>query len=152
MDLQIITQNVNTPRTMNEDNNNNNKNLNENKILKIKNLNSNNKIHLEIGSLLKTNVESIVNSTSKNLELNRGNLSKQILNEAGLSLLNECEINYPSGIKSSEVAVTSAGLLSKFRNIFHVTFTPFKDVDSCIQICLFFCFLIKQLTVGEKGP
>lgn len=136
IDLHIITQNVNPSRIKNEDNNHN-KNLNENKILKIKNLGSNNKIHLEIGSLLKTNVESIVNSTSPNLELNSGNLSKQILNEAGLIILNECKVNYPSGIKSSEVAVTSAGLLSKFRNIFHVTFNPFKDVDSCIQVCLF---------------
>jgi hypothetical protein len=126
-------------RTTNEDNNNN---LNENKTLKIKNFGSNNKIHIENGSLLKTNAESIVNSTSPNLDLDCGTLSKLILNEAGLSILNECKIIYPNGIKPSEVAVTSAGYLSKFKNIFHVTFTQLQDVDSCGQVSLFFNILI----------
>ncbi len=126
-------------KTTNEDNNNN---LNENKTLKIKNFGLNNKIHIENGSLLKTNAESIVNSTSPNLDLDCGTLSKLILNEAGLSILNECKIIYPSGIRPSEVAVTSAGYLSKFKNIFHVTFTQFKDFDSCCQVCLFFNILI----------
>jgi hypothetical protein len=95
-----------------------------------------NKICLENGSLLKTNAGTIVNSTSPDLSLNCGALSKLILNSCGLTILDECRRFYPNGIKVNEVAVTSAGVLSKFSNIFHVTLTQFQDVNSCSQVCL----------------
>jgi hypothetical protein len=94
-----------------------------------------NKICLENGSLLKTNARTIVNSTLPDLSLNCGALSKVILNSCGSIILDECKRSYPNGIKPSEVAITSAGLLSKFSNIFHVTFTQFQDFNSCSQVC-----------------
>ena len=62
----------------------------------------------------------IVNSTSKDLNLNTGILSKSIFESAGPQILNECKLKYPNGIDSSKIAVTTAGKIKDVKYLYHV--------------------------------
>ena len=75
----------------------------------------------------------IVNTTTPTLELECGLLSKIILAKAGPSIQTECKQNYPNGIATNQVAVTSSGNLRNMRKIFHVTCQDyaFDNESSC---------------------
>ncbi|CAI9714769.1 Hypothetical predicted protein [Octopus vulgaris] len=85
-------------------------------------------INLKIGSISNVSVDVIVNSTSKNLQLNNGSISKLILNAAGPEIQNECNQKYPRGISTSEIAVTK-GYNLNCKNVFHLVLPPW-DVNS----------------------
>ena len=53
----------------------------------------------------------IVNSTNCQLQLERGYVSKALLDRGGQTLQRECQQNAPNGIKCGEVVVTSGGQL-----------------------------------------
>ena len=73
----------------------------------------------------------IVNTTSPNLMLNCGILSKRILKSAGDEIQSECKNYYPNGIDSQEVAITSAGKISQlFMYIFHITSNYFESDET----------------------
>lgn len=63
-------------------------------------------------------VDVIVNSTNKNLDLNIGALSRTLLKVGGDKLKTECELKYPDGIKPGEVAITSGGAM-KCKTLYH---------------------------------
>lgn len=50
-----------------------------------------------------------MNSTNKDLDLNIGTISRQLLKAAGESVQEECWAKYPKGIGLGQVALTSAG-------------------------------------------
>ena len=73
-----------------------------------------------------------MNPTNKDLILDEGVISRKILQEAGDMLQIECFANYPNGIPiqlNCGIAVTSAGELKNFKNIFHLTMPPFSNFD-----------------------
>ena len=94
-------------------------------------------INIEVvkGELAKQQVNVIVNSTSSDLQLQRGALSKAILKAGGRNIQVECEQNYPDGIKVGEVAVSSAGKLLCSK-IFHIAIKHFdsKSPRVCLQV------------------
>ncbi|XP_041355403.1 protein mono-ADP-ribosyltransferase PARP15-like [Gigantopelta aegis] len=73
-----------------------------------------------VGDLVKQNVDVIVNSTGNWLYLGNGPLSKIVLKAAGPRIQQECQINYPNGIKSWGVAVTSGGNIN-CQQIYHIS-------------------------------
>lgn len=94
----------------------------------------NNKLCLEIGFITDTNADVIVNSTQPSLKLNCGSLSSAILNKAGQVVQNECNLIYPNGITTSDVALTSAGSLKLIQAIMHVTLGQFSDEASAEKV------------------
>lgn len=57
-------------------------------------------------------VDVIVNSNLRSLDLSRGRASKALLDAAGDGIQTECRTNYPNGIEDGEIAITSGGQLS----------------------------------------
>ena len=53
----------------------------------------------------------IVNSTNAQLRLDKGFVSKALLDKGGRVLQDECQKYAPNGIRSGEVVVTSGGRL-----------------------------------------
>jgi O-acetyl-ADP-ribose deacetylase (regulator of RNase III) len=92
------------------------------------------KICLEIGCITTTHADIIVNSTSRDLQLNCGSLSKVILHAAGNTIQQEAHLMYPNGIKVDQVAMTQAGLLKRVKFIFHTTSPHFVDNATCSQV------------------
>ena len=64
-------------------------------------------------------VDVIVNTTSPELSLNTGGVSKGLLNVAGEGLQKECNSKYPNGIKYGDIAVT-AGSKLQCKEVYHV--------------------------------
>ncbi|KAI0211929.1 hypothetical protein LSAT2_003192 [Lamellibrachia satsuma] len=62
--------------------------------------------------IAKEKVDVIVNSTNCQLQLERGYVSKALLDRGGQTLQRECQQNAPNGIKCGEVVVTSGGQLN----------------------------------------
>ncbi|KAI0233840.1 Protein mono-ADP-ribosyltransferase PARP9 [Lamellibrachia satsuma] len=62
--------------------------------------------------IAKEKVDGIVNSTNRQLQLERGYVSKALLDIGGQTLQNECQQKAPHGVKSGEVVVTSGGKLN----------------------------------------
>ncbi|KAL4232309.1 Poly (ADP-ribose) polymerase [Mactra antiquata] len=102
------------------------------------------KVSVTSGLMVKEKVDVIINSTARHLKLDAGRSSAAILKSAGNIIQQECEQNYPDGIKYGEVAVTSPGNL-KCTKIFHVAInkydandsaTCFQLMDKCITACL----------------
>ena len=56
-------------------------------------------------------VDAIVNSTNAQLRLDKGFVSKSLLDNGGRVLQDECQKYAPNGIRSGEVVVTSGGQL-----------------------------------------
>ena len=76
-------------------------------------------------------MDVIVNPTSSKLELDWGSLSKSVLALAGPEIQRECTLNYPDGITSEKIAVTSAGRLKDVKSLFHITCPAFRKDDTC---------------------
>lgn len=70
----------------------------------------------EIG---KQQADVIVNTTSTDLKLNVGGVSKGLLAIAGNELQSECTSKYPDGISYGEIAVTGGGKL-QCKEVYHV--------------------------------
>ncbi|KAK3094887.1 hypothetical protein FSP39_007507 [Pinctada imbricata] len=63
------------------------------------------------GQIARQQVDIIVNTTSKDLRLTNGAVSNSLLNAAGPSIQQECNMNYPNGVQHGQVAVTKGGNL-----------------------------------------
>ena len=70
-----------------------------------------------------------MNTTKPTLDLECGLLSKIVLAKAGQLIQTECKQNYPNGIDTNQVAVTSSGQLRHLKNIFHVTCQDYSGDD-----------------------
>ena len=75
-------------------------------------------------------MDVIVNPTSSKLTLSWGSLSNTVLALAGRGIQSECTLNYPHGITSDEIAVTSAGQLTDVKSLFHITCPAFRQDDT----------------------
>lgn len=97
----------------------------------------NGSVEIEVvkGLLATEKTDVIVNSTSPDLQLQRGALSKAILKAGGSMIQDDCTKNYPNGIDVGEVAVTSAGKL-KCSNIYHIAIKHFDNRNPrvCLQV------------------
>ncbi|KAJ8320640.1 hypothetical protein KUTeg_002227 [Tegillarca granosa] len=87
------------------------------------------KINIRIvkGQIAQQQVDIIVNSTARNLNLTKGAVSNSVLQTGGPSLQMECSTNYPNGIQFGEVAVTNGGNL-QCSKVLHGSI-PSWDVD-----------------------
>lgn len=104
------------------------------------------KIHLHEGAIEATQVDVIVNNTTKDLILNTGGISRAILHAAGQSLKEECESRYPTGIQYGQVAVTGGHKL-RCKKIYHgaLPFVKSSEYDDVLQVlCDFVCGCLKQ--------
>ncbi|CAI9714773.1 Hypothetical predicted protein [Octopus vulgaris] len=84
------------------------------------------KINLMPGSISNASVDVIVNSSNEELQLDKGSISKLILNTAGPEIQNECYQKYPQGISTSKIAVTK-GYNLKCKNVFHLALPPWDE-------------------------
>ena len=86
-------------------------------------------------------VDVIVNTTSKNLDLNQGAVSTSIMKLGGASIQQECHVKYPKGINYGEVAITGGGNLC-CKSVYHGAL-PKWDTDNGMskQVLFFFIFL-----------
>ncbi|XP_048739705.2 protein mono-ADP-ribosyltransferase PARP15-like isoform X2 [Ostrea edulis] len=80
---------------------------------------------IKVDKLEEEQVDMIVNSVDKTLNLDTGTLSKVIAAAAGQTVKDECHKNHPSGITEGSVVVTSAGNL-KCKKICHSCVPPHK--------------------------
>ncbi|KAJ8321017.1 hypothetical protein KUTeg_002604 [Tegillarca granosa] len=85
-----------------------------------------NKPYIQLRTL-SNEVDIIVNSTARNLNLTKGAVSNSVLQTGGPSLQMECSTNYPNGIQFGEVAVTNGGNL-QCSKVLHGSI-PSWDVD-----------------------
>ncbi|VDI41166.1 poly [ADP-ribose] polymerase 10/14/15 [Mytilus galloprovincialis] len=99
------------------------------------------------GQLAQQKVDVIVNSTSRDLNLGGGMLSKSVLKAGGQGLQNECTQNYPNGIKEGEVAITTGGKLS-CKNVLHGCLPSWHHDQSSIKILE--TFITECLNVSTK--
>ncbi|XP_029643253.2 protein mono-ADP-ribosyltransferase PARP14-like [Octopus sinensis] len=84
------------------------------------------KINLTIDSISNASVDVIVNSSNEELQLDKGFISKSILNAAGPEMQDECNQKYLRGISASEIAVTK-GYNLKCKNVFHLALPPWDE-------------------------
>ena len=86
-------------------------------------------IEIKHGSILDNlGVDVIVNTTSEDLNLKNGAVSKLILAQAGDKIQQELNKSYKNGLKnhSSRVAISSGGNIKNFKKIFHVSLKSFE--------------------------
>ncbi|XP_029633907.1 protein mono-ADP-ribosyltransferase PARP14-like isoform X1 [Octopus sinensis] len=91
------------------------------------------KIQLIFESISNVYVDVVVNSSNKELQLNRGSVSKLLLKAAGPQIQDECNQKYPQGISTSEIAITKGHDL-KCKNVFHLVLPDWneKNPDSIL--------------------
>ncbi|XP_052218242.1 protein mono-ADP-ribosyltransferase PARP14-like [Dreissena polymorpha] len=67
-------------------------------------------VSVQKAEIAKHNISVIVNTTSRNLDLNKGAVSKTILKQAGPEIQNELKCNYPNGISKGQELKTFVNL------------------------------------------
>ena len=75
-----------------------------------------------------------MNSTSKDLRLDKGVASKAVLRSAGDEMQKECDKNYRRGIKVGEVAVTKGHRL-KCKKVYHVAVDTYERGQGALKVC-----------------
>lgn len=99
-------------------------------------------ISLEIGDITRTKSDVLVNSTTAKLDLNAGMVSKKLLEIAGAGIQQELKTAHPDGIKTGEIAISSAGNLSPHGLIFHIncaTYTNIVDAKNSLETVMDKC-------------
>ncbi|XP_060557034.1 uncharacterized protein LOC132717560 isoform X1 [Ruditapes philippinarum] len=98
------------------------------------------------GELDKTKVDVLVNTTSANLDLSKGNVSAALLKTAGRGLQKECHRKYVKGLRHGEIAVTG-GYDTGCRKIYHMALLPYSTKDSIEVVCfvLYFAFYLLSI-------
>lgn len=92
-------------------------------------------INVEIGSILDESkkYDCLIVASNTCLDLNKGKLSKLILDKAGNVVQKELKNKYPKGITKTEIAVSSGGNL---KNVKHILYTGISMWDKENQIKL----------------
>ncbi|XP_069131153.1 protein mono-ADP-ribosyltransferase PARP14-like [Argopecten irradians] len=104
------------------------------------------KIRLTIrkGLLQQEQADVLVTNSSGNLNLKAGRTTKALLDAGGETLQEQCNTNYPQGIRAGEVATTTGGNLN-CQYVFYCFMTSWKDAETafskevfckCLQTCL----------------
>ncbi|XP_062586748.1 protein mono-ADP-ribosyltransferase PARP14-like, partial [Saccostrea cucullata] len=104
---------------------------------------------IKIDKLEEEQVDMIVNSVGKNLNLDSGTLSKAITTAAGQQVRDECRRNHPSGVTEGDVVVTSAGNL-KCKKICHACVPSHKKSSNNESKKNIKDIVIKCLEAAEK--
>lgn len=81
------------------------------------------------GDIAEQQVDVILNSTSKNLDLNKGTASKALLQKAGSGLQAECREKYPNGVQPGQLAITAGGNL-QCQHVFHTSLVKWSKRNS----------------------
>ena len=76
-----------------------------------------------------------MNSTSKDLHLDKGVASKAVLRAAGNDMQKECDNNYGRGIKVGDVAVTK-GYQLKCKKVYHVAVDTYERGQGALKVSL----------------
>ncbi|XP_041371316.1 protein mono-ADP-ribosyltransferase PARP15-like [Gigantopelta aegis] len=93
-----------------------------------------------VNDIINYKADVLVNSTKPTLDLSNGPITQAVLAAAGPGIQQECQTNYPNGIKSWEVAVTSGGQ-TNYKHIYHICLVPsewsaikqkFHDLIKCL--------------------
>jgi len=104
----------------------------------------------------------LFNTTSKDLDLRKGAISKSISVAAGHELQAECESKYPDGIRQGQVIATSgyrlhckkvyhgsvqrwdqgAGHSEKVCTIMHTASVTTTATNHCFSLCTVYCFYL----------
>ena len=83
-----------------------------------------------------------MNTTSDDLNLNSGSLSRSILIAAGQPIQEQLDDEYPNLIGYDTVAISGSGNLNNFKKIFHVVCPKLSDKSNCPNVKF-----DKQLTI-----
>ena len=86
--------------------------------------------------LFNIQVDIIVNTTGKNLDLRNGAVSASLLRAGGDSLQQELNKNYPKGLSDEEIAISSGGNL-KCRNVLHGSLMNWDGGNKAVQVIAF---------------
>ena len=78
-------------------------------------------------------VDVIVNTTGKNLDLRNGAVSASLLRAGGDALQQDLTQNYPKGLGDGEIAISVGGKLHCF-NIFHGSLMNWDGGDKAIPV------------------
>ena len=87
-----------------------------------------------------------MNTTSADLQLSNGTVSKIILIHAGQEIQDECAKKYPNGITKNEIAVTGSGKLfelSKIKHVFHGMLKTYSGAKN-IKVMSMFSFYLRM--------
>ena len=74
-----------------------------------------------------------MNSTSKDLKLDKGIVSKALLRAAGNEIQKECDDNYGGGIKVGDVAVTK-GYGLKCKKVYHIAVDTYERGQGHLKV------------------
>ncbi|KAH3856105.1 hypothetical protein DPMN_098685 [Dreissena polymorpha] len=82
----------------------------------------------------RTEADVIVNSTSRQLDLKKGKVSKALLDAAGPQIQKECRARYPNGLGFDTIAVTK-GYELKCQHVLHIALDVFNNETSrdCLE-------------------
>ncbi|XP_048237418.1 uncharacterized protein LOC124147196 isoform X1 [Haliotis rufescens] len=86
------------------------------------------RISISVGDIMKQEVDVIVCAATRELDLNKGGLSKAILAEAGAEIQQELEESYPSGISEGQIAFTSGGGTC-WKQIYFTALWPWEESE-----------------------
>ncbi|XP_071089965.1 protein mono-ADP-ribosyltransferase PARP15-like [Haliotis cracherodii] len=98
------------------------------------------KVELVTGSIADQQVDVLVNTTTKDLNLSSGPVTKAILSGAGQSIQQQCRDNCPDGIDFGEICETDGGSLT-CKQIYHSSLPAWSDdaeqvLQSFLETCL----------------
>lgn len=83
-------------------------------------------VTIEKDDITNQQVDVIVNSTSKSLDLKDGVASRVLVEKGGDSIQQECRQKYSDGISEGDIAVTGGGSL-KCKQVYHVCLPPWDS-------------------------
>ncbi|XP_052712257.1 protein mono-ADP-ribosyltransferase PARP15-like [Crassostrea angulata] len=87
---------------------------------------------IKVDKIEEEEIDMIVNSVNKTLDLGKGSLSKAIATAAGSEVAEECRRDHPSGVSEGNVVVTSAGNL-KCKKICHACVPSYNQNDKGVS-------------------
>ncbi|XP_041379333.1 uncharacterized protein LOC121391953 [Gigantopelta aegis] len=77
------------------------------------------RVAIKLGKIAKQQCEVLVNTTTAELDLTNGAVSKSVLDAAGNGIIRECTKTYPEGINIGQIAKTSGGKIKSCSDIYH---------------------------------
>ncbi|XP_067657209.1 protein mono-ADP-ribosyltransferase PARP15-like [Haliotis asinina] len=99
------------------------------------------KVELVTGSIADQKVDVLVNTTTKDLNLSSGPVSKAILNRAGQGIQQQCRVNCPQGISFGEICETDSGSLT-CKQIYHTCMPNWgADAEQILKNLIMTCLI-----------
>lgn len=122
-----------------------------------KNINKNsqdvkNMLNIEIGSILDDSKEydCIILATNTKLELHNAPLANQILKKAGSVIQDELNKNYPKGINSNTIAISSGGSLKCVKYIIYVYVSDWNTANKEILKTQYLNILMRAFNEASR--